>query len=41
MKHELTYTLDAIVVLPDKQPPWVVRLVLRTWKRWLERDIPR
>lgn len=41
MKHELTYQIDAIVVLLDTRPPLLWRLVLRLYKRRLEKGIPR
>jgi hypothetical protein len=37
----LSYTLDAVVVLLDKRPPWWVRGILRWYKRSLERGITR
>lgn len=39
MKNELSYQIDAIVVLLDARPPWLVRIALRAYKRWLERSI--
>jgi hypothetical protein len=41
MKHDLSYRIDAVVILLDMCPPLAVRVVLRLYKRWLERDIPR
>jgi len=40
MKHDLSIRIDAVIILLDTRPPWAVRVVLRLWKRWLERDIP-
>lgn len=40
MKHELSARIDAVVILLDTRPPWLVRLVLRAYKWRLERDIP-
>lgn len=36
----LSNQIDAIVILLDARPPWPVRVVLRAWKRVLERAIP-
>lgn len=41
MKHDLSYRIDAVVILLDMRPPWWLRMVLRWYKRQLERDIPR
>lgn len=40
MNSELSYRLDAIIILLDMRPPLYVRLALRLYKRWLERGIP-
>ncbi len=40
MKSDLSYRIDAVIILLDMQPPWYVRLVLRWYKRVLERSIP-
>lgn len=37
---DLSYRLDAVIILLDKRPPWYVRLALRIYKRQLERFIP-
>jgi hypothetical protein len=36
---QLSYRLDAVIILLDYQPPWIVCLVLRLYKRYLERGI--
>lgn len=36
---ELSYRLDAVIILLDFHPPWIVRVVLRLYKRWLERGV--
>lgn len=37
----LSYQIDAIVFLLETCPPWPVRVMLRAWKRVLERGIPQ
>jgi hypothetical protein len=34
------HLLDSIVFILDHNPPWLVRVVLRAYKRVLERTIP-
>lgn len=36
---ELSYKLDAVIILLDYHPSAPVRFVLRLYKRWLERGI--
>ncbi|HEU5088423.1 MAG TPA: hypothetical protein VFT99_13295 [Roseiflexaceae bacterium] len=37
--HAVSAQLDSIVFLLDHNPPWLVRVVLRAYKRALERTI--
>ena len=40
-RSDLSYRLDAVIILLDMRPPWYVRLALRIYKRVLERGIPQ
>lgn len=40
MNRELSNRIDALIILLEARPPWLVRFVLRRWKRRLERFIP-
>lgn len=38
--HATSSILDSVVFILDHNPPWLVRVVLRAYKRALERAIP-
>jgi hypothetical protein len=40
MDHTLSTRIDAVILILDTRPPWWVRVVVRLWKRRLERAIP-